>query len=120
MGKSKNISLLKRTKVIVLHKNGCPEREIKENFKDRIDNMIAREHETGLFEYSGHSGRRRTTSEITDATIQVISKRNRRMTASEITATINQGRDSKLYVSTVKRRLAEGGLRGCVGAKNLY
>ena len=66
-----------------MHKNGCTEREKVKILKAAVRNTIAREHEIDSIEYSGHSGRRRTTSETTDTKIQVISKTNMLVNGSE-------------------------------------
>lgn len=41
-------------------------------------------------------------------------KRNRRLTAPEIAADVNVGRSKPVSVTTVKRRLLDGGLKGCI------
>ena len=47
----------------------------------------------------------------------MLSKRNRRMTATEIATEVNKDREDPIGTTTVKRRLLQERLRGCVTVK---
>ena len=73
--------------------------------------------DTNTFEYKKRTGRPKKTTENEDRYIQTLSKRNRRMTATEIAAEVNKDREDPIGTTTVKRRLLQEGLRGCVAVK---
>ena len=73
--------------------------------------------DTNTFEYKKRTGRPKKTTENEDRYIQTLSKRNRRMTATEIAAKVNKDREDPIGTTTVKRRLLQEGLRGCVAVK---
>lgn len=52
------------------------------------------------------------TTFMEDRSIIIISKRNRRLTTSEITGQANFVREKAISVSTGKRRLVDGGVKG--------
>ncbi|CAH2108348.1 unnamed protein product [Euphydryas editha] len=63
------------------------------------------------------SARLKTTSNEEDNFIRVLFKRNRLLTTPQITAALNDTRETPVLVTTVKRRFLSTGLTGCVGAK---
>lgn len=62
-------------------------------------------------------GRPRKTIEIEDHHIITTSKRNRKEIAFEITAEINASKNTTILISIVKKRFAEGGLKGYAAVK---
>lgn len=58
--------------------------------------------------------RPRATTSSEDWSIVINSKRNKRLTASKIAAQFNVDRDKPISVSTVKRRLCDARLKGCI------
>ena len=120
MARSKQITVFERAHILVLRKQGHSEREIAKIVKvskNGVHTTLQRQLQTGSSEDKKRSGRPRTTSENTDKLIVVTSKRNRHLTASEIAAEVSTATGKTMHVSTVKRRLAEAGLRGCVAAR---
>lgn len=65
-------------------------------------------------------GLSRSTSHAEDKHIKLISKRNRKLTAPEITAEFNRGRDKALSINTIKHWLQEAGLHGRVAMRKSF
>lgn len=72
---------------------------------------------TGSLKNKKRSGRPRKTTKTEDRYIKILSKKNRRLTAPEIRAELNNSRTDPISVSTVKARLAEANLHGRVAAR---
>lgn len=109
-----------RSAVIALHQTGMTEREIakaRKISKTAVHNAIHRYYQTGSFQDRPRSGRPKITSETEDNFIVTTSKRNRRLTAPEIQATINKTRTKPISLTTVKRRLRKKGLFGRVAVR---
>ncbi|KMQ83819.1 paired box protein and transposase domain containing protein [Lasius niger] len=105
---------------MALHQEGRTERYIASKLKvskTAVHNTIVRKRETGSLADRVRSGRPKATTSAEDRRIITMSKRNRRMTASEICAEINESRENRVCVTTVKNRLLEHGLRGCVAVR---
>lgn len=63
---------------------------------------------------NSRQGRPRITNSRDDLNVIIKSKRNRRLTAPEITAQINESCNKPISLSTVKRRLLDAGFKGVV------
>lgn len=117
MGKTKEHSEQTRGIIIGLHKSGKSNREISRLQKiprQTVDYIVKKFASEGTICNSIRPGRPRATTSSEDLNIVVKSKRNRRLTAPEIAAQFNLGRDKPVSVSTIKRRLLDAGLKGCV------
>lgn len=119
MAKGKQIGNEKRAAIWVLYKEGYSEREISK--KDSVSPKgvhitIIRKRETGELSDRRRSGRPKATTSAEDRFIVTTSKCNRRLTAPEITQ-INEIRQKKVSVTTVKTRLLTAGLKDCVAMK---
>ncbi|CAK9814356.1 Transposable element Tc1 transposase [Anthophora quadrimaculata] len=121
MGTKKiELSVEMRSQIITLSKEGYSIRSIAEKVgvsKSCVSYSIKKYGATGICSSVKRTGRPRKTTQAEDRHIITISKRNRRDTATEIAAEVNKSREETISVSTIKRRLKEGGLRGCVAVK---
>ena len=66
----------------------------------------------GFFEDKKRFGRPRKTTKAEDNSIILMSKRNRRLTAPEITSGYNRSHSKSISLTTTKRRLRQAGLSG--------
>lgn len=120
MAKSKEISIDKRSAIVTLYKEGQSYRIIAKKIKvslKGVQTTIARYKTSDSLVDRTRSGRPKITTSQEDQYIVVTSKRNRRLTASEIRAEVNRSRDNAVSLTTVKRRLRNAGLKGCVAVK---
>jgi transposase len=120
MGKYKEISLEKRGAIIALRNEGLSYRKIADKVSvslKGVQSTISRFRDTGLYHDRDRKGRPKVTTKQEDKHIVVTSKRNRRLTASEICADVNRSRENPVSLTTVKRRLRSAGLKGCVAVK---
>lgn len=120
MARSKELSVERRVEIYTLHYLGFSNREIGRRLsisEYSVRQTIKRKEETGSFHDRNRSGRPRSTTKQEDRYIIISSLRNRRSTASEITANFNVCHETKISTTTVKRRLLDVGLRGCVSVK---
>lgn len=120
MPEGKPISLQKRSAIIALHEEGYSEIVIAEKQgvkKSTVHYTLQRYRATGSVEDRNRPGPSRITTAADDLRIRLLSKRNRRLTAPEITAEINRGRRRPVSVSTTKRRLKEANLHGRVALR---
>lgn len=117
MGKTKEYSQETRGIIIGLHKSGKSNREISrlQKIPRQTVDYIVKKYATQRTICNKHRpGRPRATTSSEDLSIVLTSKRDRRLTAPEIAAQFNVGRDKHVSVSTVKRRLLDAGLKGCI------
>jgi len=120
MGRAKQKSIDIRNMVIGQHQAGVGIRKIARSLKLEpctVSRIIKKFKDTGTVADRKRSGRPRKTTEAEDRQIVITSKRDRRLTAPEITAEINRGRKDPVSVSTVKSRLNKAGLYGRVAVK---
>jgi len=106
MGRARQISMDIRNRVIGQHQAGEGIRKIARNLKLQpctISRIIKKFKDTGTVADRKRSGRPKTTK-AEDRRMVITSKRNRRLTAPEITAEINRSRMNPVSVSTVKSR----------------
>lgn len=78
---------------------------------------IKRMQETGQLRDRTRSGRPKLTTKSEDQYLRVLSLWNRRLTAPRIAAEFNVHHRTAISVTTVKRHLAEFGLKGPIAAK---
>lgn len=120
MAKRKQISLEQRSAICTLNEEGYSMRQIAEkigvSYKG-VHYTLVRKKATGGNQDRKRSGRPKSTKKQEDDYIVTLSKRNRRLTAPQIAATLNETREKPVSITTVKRRLLSAGLRGCVAAK---
>ncbi|KAI5706979.1 hypothetical protein M8J75_013076 [Diaphorina citri] len=115
MGKTREIPIQTRGEIIGLHKANVSNRQIANKLRisrRTVDNIVKKfkDHDTVL--NKKRSGRPKVTTSREDLKIKICSLRNRQLTAPQITADFNQGRDKSVSVSTIKRRLQKSGLNG--------
>ncbi|KAF9799185.1 hypothetical protein SFRURICE_006445 [Spodoptera frugiperda] len=103
MGKTKEHSEQNRGIIIDLKAIKIP--------RQTVDYIVKKFASEGTISNSIRQGTPRATLSE-DLNIVVKSKRNRRLTAPEIPAQFNLGRDKPVSVSTIKRRLLDAGLKG--------
>lgn len=119
MGKTKEYSEEIKGIIVGLHKSGKSIREISKLQKiplSTVHYIIKKFKTQGKTSNNHRSGRPRVTTSTEDLNIVMKSKRNRRLTAPEIAADINLGRSKPVSVTTIKRRLLDAGLKGCIAA----
>lgn len=114
------ISIEIRHKIVTLRDEGFSHREIAEKLKlskGGVQYTLRRHSDTGNFFNRSGRGRKKCTSSGEDKHIIVMSKMDRKLTAPDIREEVNSTRDCPVSVTTIKRRLREAGLKGCVAAK---
>ena len=110
----------KRSSMITLAKEGYCVREIAVKTKipnSTVHDTMKKLTDTDIFRYKKWTGRPKKSTENADRYKQTLSKRNRSMTATEIAAEVNKYREDSICTTTVKRRLLQERLRGCVAVK---
>ncbi|XP_065642492.1 uncharacterized protein LOC136074119 [Hydra vulgaris] len=123
MPKGKPISVEKRTAILTLLQEGYTVRKIAEKLnlsKSTVSYTICQYQESGSLEDRNRLGPSRITTKTDDRCIKIISKRNRMLTAPQITAIFNCDREKKVSVSTIKRRLQKANLHGRVAIQKPY
>ena len=119
MPKGKPISVEKRAAKLTLLQEDYTVRKIILG-KSTVSNTIRRYRESGGLEDRNRPGPSRITTKTDDRRIKVITKRNRMLTAPQITAIFNCDREKKVSVSTIKRRLQKANLHGRVAIRKPY
>lgn len=117
MVKKKELSEEKRGIIIGLHKAEKSNRQIATELnipRQTVDYNVKKFITKGTIVNNPRQGRPKATTSAEDRNIIMQSKRNRRLTAPEITARVNESRNNPVSMSTVKRRLLNAGLKGCV------
>lgn len=120
MGKVAETTIEKRVAIITLIKEGKSQQEVAAQLKISrgcVRHAIERHAQTGSFRDKPRSGRPRCTTKRQDQLIVTTSKRNRRKTAPVIRAEINKTTNVPISLTTVKRRLRDGGLFGRVAVR---
>lgn len=120
MGKKKEIDESTRSVIIYLHKKGLSQRKIAEEChvsRGAVENAIRISEETGGFKTRKRTGRPRVTTKREDSVIVRTALRNRRLTATQITAMTNETRSSPISRKTINNRLHKAGLRGRVAMR---
>ena len=112
------ISIENRKEIVRLHKTGLSNREIgrRINCNEKTVRKIVKKHqETGSVSDAPKSGRPRALSEREVRHVKIRSLRNRFETASQIRKECNLV--EKCSISTIKRRLTDFELRGCIARR---
>lgn len=120
MARFAQISLEKRSQIVILHKTGHSQRSIAKLVnvsRFGVSTTLKRHKETGSYADRKRSGRPKKTTPATDRLIQLMSKRERFKTLPNIRAEINESLPVTISDSTVKRRLHNVGLFGRVAVK---
>lgn len=120
MPQKKQLTVEQRAAICTLREEGYSMRDTAKKLGVSLKGVhytLCRKRDTGALSDRKRSGRPRATTSAEDTFIITISKRNRRLTAPEIARQLNEGRQKKVSVTTVKTRLLAAGLRGCVAAK---
>ena len=112
MPKTRELTLEQRQEIITLKKEGYSSREISKKIKiprTTVDYTVKRHQETGENETKSRAGRPKATTRAEDNFIRVTRLCDRRLTAPNIAAQLNQCREKNVSTSTVRRRLCEAG-----------
>ncbi|XP_065314850.1 uncharacterized protein LOC135923821 [Gordionus sp. m RMFG-2023] len=120
MIKRKEISIPTKCKIIKLHISGKSNSRIARELtlpRRTVDCILKRLRNNNTISNPKRPGRPYKTTLSDDRYIARISKRNRRLVASEIAAEINLW-ENPISVTTVKRRLRSFELYGRVAVKN--
>lgn len=120
MAKSAQISLAKRSQIVILQKAGHSQRSIAKLVnvsRFGVSTTLKRFEETGSYADRKRSGRPKKTTPATDRLIQRMSKRDRFKSVPNIRAEMNKSLPEPISDSTVNRRLHAAGLFGRVAVK---
>ena len=103
--------------IIALHQEGISQREIAKRThcsQSSVHYIIKKQDETGSVRDKKIPGRKRKTSAREDRLLVRMSLSDRRKTAPALRASLSTNFGINLSSATVKRRLCEAGLNGCV------
>lgn len=120
MVRGKHTSLEKRSRIVTLLEEGYLGRQIANKINMRsstVNDIIKRYRTTGTLENRVRPGSSKKTTKDEDLRIVLLSKRNRKLTAPQIAAEVNRGREEQISVSTVKRRLQQANLHGRIAIR---
>ncbi|CAK9820146.1 Transposable element Tc1 transposase [Anthophora quadrimaculata] len=122
MTRGKELTVEKRSSILILKKGYSSWQIIaKVNVSQFVVlYMIKNFMNTDTCSSKQQAGPPRKTTKDEDRYIHTLSKTNKCMTASEITHELNWSREDPMGVTTVKKRLLEGTLRGCIAIKKLF
>ena len=73
--------------------------------------------ETGIFEDKKRSGSSRKTTKAEDNSMILMSKKNQRLMAQEITSGFNRSHSKSISLTTTKQRLRQVGLSGRIAVR---
>jgi hypothetical protein len=107
---NKDLTAGKREAIFILKNKNKSYAEMAKLLKISRSNYTLKNF--GPTSFSSHKNRRRKTTKLDDEKIVIISKRNRQLTATEITSEINKSLPKTVHVSTVKRRRNKANLFG--------
>ena len=123
MGRGKELSKDSREFVVQMNKEGLSSRSIAglTGLCDRtVRRIISAFKKTGKVDTKPHTGRPRKTTPRFDRRLKVLSMCNRFKTATKLRAELAQEGENTVSVRTVRRRLQNSGLRGCVAVKKPF
>lgn len=117
MGK---ISLIERTRIIVLYQEGYSQRRIAQKTgyaKSSIQNIISKFKETGEVADKRKSGRPKKLSDANTKFLRVQSLRNRFKSSRELASDLRHATGTEVTSSSVRKYLISEGLRGRVSVR---
>lgn len=120
MARKRELSVETRSAILTLWQEKYSMGQVAKKYKistSTVWNIIKKKEETGSVVNRKRSGRPRITSVTEGRRVATTSKRNRLLTAPEITNILNNSREVPVSTTTVKRRLMEAGLGGRVAAR---
>jgi len=120
MPKKRELSKHQRKLIIFLKKQGKNQKEIAKTVKCSqcaVQTAIKRFEETGLHLNKKRLGRKRRTMKREDRKLICESLKNRKKTFSELAAAFAEETGRSISARTARRRLVEGGLKGCKARK---
>lgn len=120
MGKTKELTVEQRERVLVYSEFGWSQVKISKRMKISrccVQNTLKRFRQSGSHKTLKRTGRPKKTNRRQDMMIKRISLSDRKLTAPKITSIYNSSNDVPIGVSTVKNRLKKAGLNGRVAAK---
>ena len=106
MARSKEISVEKRSQIVILNQIGHSHREIVKIIgvsKKGVSTTLHRHSETQSYKDRKRSGQPKNTSKRDERHLAIISKSNRFKTATDIRVEINQSLSSPISLSTVNK-----------------
>lgn len=120
MAKRKNLSIEERAKVVVLVQEGYSMNAVARMIgvsRCCVQQIIKKHKETGTVADRHRPGRPKSTTSRQDRELVRLSLRDRKVTAPDLKCMWTMASETTVSVQTVRRRLLEKGLRGCVAAK---
>lgn len=111
----RSIPISTRVRITLLGEQGVSTREIARQTqvsRRGVQTTLRRYKQTGGWENRAKKPKNRVTTRREDSIIHRMSERDRHLTAVQITSAINEQRNKKISIQTIKRRLAEAGLKG--------
>ena len=118
--KKPNLSVEVRAKIVTLVEEGYSMNQVAKRMKVSrccVQELVKKHKETGTVQDRSREGRPRMTTKREDRLLARMSIRDRRKTAPELRSDWLEDAAVDASVSTVRRRLHEVGLRGCVAVK---
>jgi transposase len=115
--KKRNLASDERLRAVFMAEQGQSHRSIARTLKinrKTVDAIVSKHRETGSVADLQRTGRRRKSTSRQDRVLVRSSLSNRRLTAADLRHSWNESCQIDASTSTIKRRLSDVGLRGCV------
>lgn len=109
-----------REKVVKFNGEGMSVREISRRLdvpKSTVHNILQKFKKTGTVRNLAGRGRKRKTTQRTDHQIKQLAIKNRKISAAKIAAEVKMATETEICPQTVRNRLNQTGLHGCVPRK---
>lgn len=123
MPKTRELSEVERSQIVILKKQGLSIHEIARQLqfsRCAVRTTIRRFEETRCYKSKPRSGRKKITTVKQDRILQRMSLRNRRLSSKDLSSQLNEHYKLKISPSTVRQRLSDVGLRGCKARHKPY
>ena len=120
MPKKRNLMVDEKAAVVTLEKEGYSKRAIDRNRKIRlcaVQEILKKAKETGTVKDRTRTGRPRAKTECQDRLLKRLSVSNRRATSKMLKRELKGATGTQVCSSTIRRRLQEFGLKGCVAVR---
>lgn len=123
MGRGKELPLGTKEAIVDMAKSGSSSYEIARilglNCRS-VRRIIAKHERSGSVENKPHTGRPRKTDERYDRRLVILSKSDRHKTARKLNSEMSEETGVNLSDRSVRRRLLDNGLQGCIAKKKPF
>ena len=120
MAKKRNLTVEERAEMVTLEKKGYRQRAIARKQKISlcaVQEIPKKKEETGTVKDRIRTGRTRVTSKRQDRLLKRLSLSNRKATSKGLKRGFVDSTGTVVCSSTIRRRVLESGLKGCVARK---